>query len=238
MQHIHARAYDSIQSREPDCMHAVEVDHLWPHSEHDYDTDDLENNSNPELVVLSDSLIAVSISNTTNVLPDLTVSYGVVAINPRSNRCMSCTTKVTSCVHVKAHKLKSAAGTTSTQQTEYTSISTSAISYPLNDQDRRRFVAFNGHGSSDECVVLCPNPDGTCEHGHSWHSGDPIEMSWTCNTKARIHAKHFSTPAITCYRPSTGDCSCRKVYDGRHDLILNLDNDHLFDYVWLFDLLV
>ena len=39
------------------------------------------------------------------------------------------------------------------------------------------------------------------------------------------------------YRPSLGDCNCRLTYDGRDDLLLNLDNNQLFSYVWLFDIL-
>ena len=43
---------------------------------------------------------------------------------------------------------------------------------------------------------------------------------------------------IVYYRPTIGDCLCRQEYDGRHDLLINLDNRHIFTYKWMLEILL
>ena len=54
--------------------------------------------------------------------------------------------------------------------------------------------------------------------------------------QAQLHHPFISKSLPIHYRPAIG-CNHRQFYDGRHHLLLNLDNYHVFPYTWLFDIL-
>ena len=53
---------------------------------------------------------------------------------------------------------------------------------------------------------------------------------------AQLHLPHISKKKPIHYRPAIG-CDCRQYYDGRRDLLFNLDNHNIYSYIWMFDIL-
>ena len=80
-------------------------------------------------------------------------------------------------------------------------------------------------------------PSLKCVHGHLYDSRSPVKHGWITSRDhiSKIHDARQSKPCTVYYRPTVGDCNCRQSYDGRHDLILNLDNTNLYTYAFLFD---
>ena len=51
-----------------------------------------------------------------------------------------------------------------------------------------------------------------------------------------LHLPYHTQEVSIYYRVSTGSCKCRLNYDGRSDLF-NVDNKHIFPFLWLYDIL-
>jgi hypothetical protein len=172
---------------------------------------------------------------------DNTRTYGILTEGPRSMKCLTCNTKVTSCVHMRAYKNNAMDHgfdpSSRKVAEEFSCISSAPISYPLDDDDAHKFTMY-ATGSWQYPDHLVPSDVSmTCEHGNGFDRRDPIEQQWILHKDAVIHTKLASIPCVTFYRPSLGDCSCYRSYDGASDLLLNLDNKHLFSYLWVYDIL-
>jgi hypothetical protein len=173
---------------------------------------------------------------------DSSQTYGVLAEAPRSMKCLTCTVKVTTCPHMKSYKhyaMDEGFDPLAKKATDiFTCISSRVIEYPLPDIDTTKFSNY-ASGFEQYPTHLVPpfDPKDICSHGHSFQDGDPISESWVANKKVYVHLKHVSMEAKLYYRPSNGKCSCKLDYDGRNDLLLNLNGKHLFSYAWLFDIL-
>ena len=169
-------------------------------------------------------------------------TFGVLTEGPKSMKCLTCTSKVTSCAHMKAYKIKAmdhGFDPNSRKVTDdFVCISTDPVMYPLQDEEASKFIKYTS-GALKYPQHLVPDFDAshTCSHGFQFDSRDPVEQKWIWSQEAHIHMKHVSLTSATYFRPSLGDCSCAMSYDGANDLLLNLDNKHLFTYSWLFDIL-
>ena len=181
---------------------------------------------------LSTSLIAVYCKNTD--------TYGILSETARSVKYVTCRQKVTTCVHVSWYKSNATEqGFTLPIRTEMglRCISSQPVPYPLKESDKEVFEKYTVHGSFPRQLIPDYSQSNLCEHGYRFNEGDPVDAGWIANAEATTITKHASAPVVTYYRPTTGKCSCRQYYDGRRELLLNLDNRRIFPYNWLFDIL-
>ena len=81
------------------------------------------------------------------------------------------------------------------------------------------------------------DPNKKCKCGYPYDGGDPELSSWIFHEDSAIHTGVVSIQVTTYYRPTIGNCNCKQSYDGRSDLLINLNNKHLFTYVWLVKIL-
>ena len=189
-----------------------------------------------EYEFLTDQLIAVY-SQTDG-------SYGILSQTTRETKCLKCTANVRSCVHVKAfhsYKSKDIDSNEDNQENMITqdinkSISVEKIPYPFQTADD--IDKFSGYlsGRLEYPSILIPSYDKNrlCECDHQNYFSEVAEQE---KKKAWLHLPHISFECTVYSRPVRGGCGCRQFYDGRTDLILNLDNKHMFPYTWLFEIL-
>ena len=210
------------------CMHVHEARDLWPEVSDPCDNSDQEDEE--AVIRLSESVFAVKFENT----------YTILGRTPKLVKCLVCPTKVTTCQHVKAFKAKANTSVSETpnsyQEPTFESVSKELIPYPLTAIDKSVFVQYIS-GQALPTKLVPQVTTNVCAHGNTYDDSDPVQNGWIQNAKATLHAKHVSIPCCVYFRPTTGTCSCKYMYDGRDDLVLNLNNSNLYSYVWLFDIL-
>ena len=191
---------------EQNCLHVQEISALAPPS-----NDSLEDNTDVfEYVFLTDDLIGIYVEREN--------SYSILKQTPKIMTCLKCVTQVRSCVHVKAYKeyIPNSEANIRPSQT-FKSISTEEIAYPFDDNDvitcsrYARGVAYPTH--------LRPSYDPVkrCEHGFPFSKEDKYLQA------ASLHLGHNTLECVVYYKPALGSCNCKQYYDGRSDLLLNLE---------------
>ena len=165
-------------------------------------------------------------------------SYSIIGKTQSVTKCLKCKRNVKNCKHIHAYmdfmgNAENPPLNVSTKGREiFKSISTELI--PYNFLDPTDLKVWTGYisGQGKYPTELCPHhdPSKVCQHGNLF-SEHPIKLK-----VARLHLEHFTHNIPIYYRPAIG-CDCRQNYEGRSDLLLNLDNTHIFSYVWLFNIL-
>ena len=210
---------------ESECLHIREVRTLaGPHDPLDDDqTEEFE------CEFLTQSLVAVFCRQQQ--------SYGILRKGV-SNTCLTCSSNVRNCPHVYVFMSYMA----SNQQPQpqnirerevFTPYSTKLIPWFLKDD--KDLEVFEGYVSNRAMYPtdLYPNEDVTlkCIHGN-FYSSDLLKLR-----DGYLYLQHHTQSVSIYYRPVMGACKCRLHYDGRSDLLFNLDNKHIFSFVWLYTIL-
>ena len=166
-------------------------------------------------------------------------SFGVIKQTKAQIICLSCTQKPQSCYHRKVYTtLKPEANIAIHRPREFHVISKEPIPYPLESEED--IDTFNGYFLGvkypDE---LFPeyDEDKKCKCGYRYNSDNPEASGWISCMDAVLHTTVVDIEVTTYYRPTLGNCKCRQEYDGRQDLIININNKHLFTYDWLIKIL-
>ena len=152
-------------------------------------------------------------------------------------KCLKCQNHVKSCIHVSAFNdyiaKNGVCSTNIREQQKFESISTELIPYPLIDDED--LETFKGYVSGDlkYPTELVPQFDASkkCIHGNPFNQDITVELR-----QAKLHLAHFSRDISIHYRPAIG-CDCQQYYEGRSQLLFNLNNKHIFSYIWLYDIL-
>ncbi|XP_077987997.1 uncharacterized protein LOC144442507 [Glandiceps talaboti] len=167
--------------------------------------------------------------------------------------CTSCRFGRSSCDHVEVYRTwsqqhsrtipeddESAASSTST----FSCMSYKPIPYSLPDEAKENFDQLRSGEISIPPVLIpeMPADDGPyalCCHGNKWDDGDAVEHKW-CVGEATIYFESFSLKTTkgnigsqnikVFYRPSVGTCACKLYYDGRDDLLFNLNNKDIIHH--------
>ena len=79
----------------------------------------------------------------------------------------------------------------------------------------------------------------TCIHGNPYSSENPISAGWVISNDVIVHkfSSSIMLPEMKLFYRKAIGCDCKLYYDGQEDLLLNLDNHHLFYYDMLFQYL-
>ena len=108
----------------------------------------------------------------------------------------------------------------------FTPYSTKLIPWFLKDD--KDLEVFEGYVSNRAMYPtdLYPNEDVTlkCIHGN-FYSSDLLKLR-----DGYLYLQHHTQSVSIYYRPVMGACKCRLHYDGRSDLLFNLDNKHIFSF--------
>ena len=165
-------------------------------------------------------------------------SYSVIKSTPAQVKCLTCLSSVKTCKHVrsfyghggdKCEEFRTVSG-----GTIFESISTSTIPYRFEEPcDKETFSSYVKHEKKYP-IELIPAFDETkkcSDHGNIYDKDSTVYMG-----QAQIHLQYSSTKVPIYYRPAVR-CKCKQYYDGRSDLLLNVDNIHIFPYIWLLDIL-
>ena len=165
-------------------------------------------------------------------------SYSILSCTESMLKCLKCLSNVKHCKHVAffldngGYDYEKVRNTR--KATEFTSISTSSIPYHMDDPvDRENFKGYvkNVKSYPTELIPLFNESTKCSDHGNIFDKDKTIVMH-----EAQLHLPHDSEKVPIHYRPAVG-CLCRQHYDGRYQLLLNVDNYHVFPYTWLFDIL-
>ena len=162
--------------------------------------------------------------------PD-TKTYSIVKKSSTGDlvKCLTCKNKTTICNHVSAYRKYDPAVYKSPV---FKCVSYEPIPYVLAIAEQQIYVQ-----SPPKDLLPQFKPSLKCVHGHLYDSRSPVKHGWITSRDhiSKIHDARQSKPCTVYYRPTVGDCKCRQSYDGRQDLILNLDNTNLYTYAFLFD---
>ena len=136
----------------------------------------------------------------------------------------------TKCRHVKIYRANTV---TELQEDNFSCLSSNKIPYPMVQEEKYKYLT-----QYPQHLVPKYSRSNTCKHNRRFNDDCPIENRWVASDKSYIYDARHNTHCIVYYRPTRGDeCECRQFYDGRDDLILNLNNTKLFSYAWLLDIL-
>ena len=211
----------SCSCEEDNCLHIREISSLAP----PYNDNVADGRDTFEYEYLTENLIGI--------YAEADNTYSILKQTPRMVKCLKCIERVTSCVHRKAFdKYKPTQANIRTQQT-FQSVSTELIPYPFDDENDINAFSEYAIGKREYPTNLIPTYDAAkiCEHGNFFSNQEQKLRD------AQIHVAHVSKPCQVYYRPALGNCKCKQYYDGRSDLLLNLDNNHLYAYGWMLDIL-
>ena len=216
-------------SSEPTCIHATEAANLWPPPIDGDDADDEQ--EKPVLVQLSETYLALRYNE----------KYVVLTQSGKRIKCCTCHSGVTWCNHVQAYQ-KTALDNgfnpfTVQEESTFHAISQKQIQYPFTKSDRELYDTYESGTHFPSHLVPLASENKTCCHGNHYDIRSPQDQGWIINKKAIIVKKSVHIPCITYFRPTVGDCECQDMYDGREDLLLNLDNNTVYYYGWLADIL-
>ena len=158
-------------------------------------------------------------------------TYSVVTKSLPGNTitCLTCKHPNTRCCHVKAYREMYPTVYTSP---EFICISSDKIPYRMEGDDKLKYLE-----PPPRHLIPKYSPTKECDHGNKYDHHCPYTNKWTISSrhKPQIHDARQSIICTVYYRPTIGACECQQSYDGRHDLLLNLDNSNFFTYAWLFD---
>ena len=158
-------------------------------------------------------------------------TYSIIKVTGKQRKCMVCITGNTKCIHVQAYKEYCCeSGNIETQNFE--SISKDKIAYPFTESDKQTFNSYASQKVRYPTYFIPDEMEAKCKHGYLF-SNDIKALK----SGAKLHLPHISLDCKVYYRPSTGDCECQLHYDGRKDLLLNLDNRNIFPYILFLDTL-
>ena len=174
-----------------------------------------------------------------SVYCDRDESYSILSHSEMQVKCLKCQDKVTACLHVRVFTEYGGKNADPVAEPRlpkiFSAISTDPIPYTL-ETDKDIEIA-QGYIGSDRPYPkeLIPEfkEDLVCKHGNKFDKDVTVEMP-----KAKLHLPFISKAVSIYYRPAKDlVCECKQFYSGRDDLLLNLDNLHVFPWVWLFDIL-
>ena len=174
------------------------------------------------------------------VYSDFSNTYGILKKTEKTIRCIVCTEQVDKCVHKKAFKMNATPSDQATKAAEpviFSSVSKDIIPYPLVSDGKETYMAYLNGKQYPKHLVPKYNESLRCQCGHLFKNNDPIASKWIKKNPAYIHLKDISLECIIYYRPTIGNCICHQEYDGRSELLINLNNKHIFSYAWMFDIL-
>ena len=220
----HLKEYDyTCSCKKKDCLHITEISSLASPC-----TDSITNGPDTfEYEYLTQNLIGIY-ENANN-------SYSILRHTPEEIKCLKCKPNVTSCVHTIAFDKYKPTPSQANIRSPHTfkSVSTEMIPYQFAAKEDIETVTGYLTGMKKYPTHLIPTYDEAkmCEHGYFFSD----QYKKLC--KAELHLGHFSITCEVYYRPALGNCQCKQYYDGRSDLLLNLDNQHLYPYVWMIDIL-
>ena len=206
-----------------DCLHIREISTLYaPYN--NYIGDDEESY---ECEFFTSSLIGIYCKQDS--------SYSIINHTASETKCLKCKYNVRSCVHVKTFnefKPEDTEYNVRTQQV-FKSLSEELVPYPLDDATDLETYAGYVSGSIRYNTCLIPRYDSSkkCIHGNVFS-----ETLIQSKGKSYLHTKDFTHECVVYHRLAIG-CDCRQNYDGRDELLFNLDNIHIFSYQWLYDIL-
>ena len=173
---------------------------------------------------------------------DTNNSYGIIKETDKTLKCLVCRSNVSNCIHMKDFKKKAATDLAdlrarAAEAQDFSSVSEEKIPYPLNAGDKALFRSYLCGRPYPTHLIPEYSASRKCKCGHLFRDEDPTVLNWIQSKEASIHLAHTSLKCIVYYRPTTGNCECRQQYDGRRELLINLDNIHIFSYSWLFEIL-
>ena len=124
---------------------------------------------------------------------------------------------------------------------DYSILSKRDIPYPL-PEPLKLLHDRHERGQQEFPLQLIPHVEEgcMCTHGNLWDCSDPISNKWIAHKGVKIYKESitiYDSQQTVYYRPTTGECDCKLFYDGQTDLLLNLDNKHMFYYGFLFQYL-
>lgn len=172
--------------------------------------------------------------------------YAIIKEGRKYLSCQKCpSTQRYTCKHIKGYKTIAGENDTSflekvkllNPQSEFKSVSRNKIPWPYDSNMCETSTKYE-EGTIPFPKVLAPSiSEEKCKCGNAFSTEDPVDNNWIITKEAVIYKQLHTIQNVTvCYRP-TESCSCKLYYDGRDDLLLNLDNNHLFYYGWLFAIL-
>ena len=106
------------------------------------------------------------------------------------------------------------------------------ISYPFTKRDTQTFISYASQKTRYPTDLIPDKLEAKCEHGYLF--SNDIKL---LNPEAKLHLPHITIKCNIYYRSSNGNCECKLHYDGRNDLLFNLDNINIFPYIFLLDTL-
>ena len=196
---------------------------------------------NEETDIFKSSIKVRQIEQTSlfGVFSESSNSFGIIKKTDKTLRCRVCFENVSSCVHKKSFMKHSSPVDQSTNAANpeiFDSISKDTIPYPLTFSDKDIYKAYLNGTPYPKHLVPEYNALNKCQCGYLFSNEDPIASQWIQEKNAKIHLKDMSLKCIVYYRPTIGNCSCYQGYDGRSDLLVNLNNKHLYSYSWMFEI--
>ena len=106
--------------------------------------------------------------------------------------------------------------------------------------NRIKFMAFHTIARYPSELIPEYDKELRCKHGNAFNKHNPVKHKWITKKNAKIHKKSITIGATVYYRPTVAtveECTCRQHYEGDKDLLFNVNNNHLFTYEWLVDLM-
>ncbi|XP_070549105.1 uncharacterized protein [Ptychodera flava] len=235
------------------CIHAHVVDRLFPQAFPQMETG---RNGNATVVVENlqhAPLLACVLMEEVHLVHLKSTSQG------KKLACMTCTYGTKDCEYVNVYRTWLEQNEHTNPETEidiprtsqFKYVSYKKIPYPLTGELKHVYdMQESGELSVPRFLIpSIPNPEEPlhmCQHGCPWNDDDPIENGWfvgegvvykeNCTVK-EVYSNGLKEKIKVCYRPSTVLCSCCLYYDGREDLLLNLNNHDFIHYGLLYSYL-
>ena len=214
---------------EEECIHIRQISKLEePNIRHDRESSD-----SFEYEYLTKQLIGIYCKEDN--------TYSILSHTACDLKCLKCPKNVRNCVHVTTFRIYKSEEVDEDGQEivrepeKYCSMSQEKIPYPFEDADDKiKFTSYaTGNLKYPTNLIPAYIEGKTCDHG-KFYSRIPEPQK----KKSWIHLAHSSLECTLYFRRAYDcDCDCIQYYDGRSDLILNLNNTHLYSYSWLFDIL-
>ena len=235
VQHLDEEVYD-CSCKEEGCLHVKGAEMIYPRF--DYQNEDTQVFKDETKVCQlhydqKDNRLIVG------VFSDEADSFGIIKQTQSQIICMSCSQKPQSCVHRKAYIKENPEANRDIQHPrEFPVKSHESIPYPLvAESDIKTWNGYFLGKSYPDHLFPQYDKDKKCDCGNKFNGDDPKASKWIIYDDSVIHTGPVDILVTTYYRPTVGNCKCIQEYDGRDHLLINLNNKHLFTYVWLLSIL-
>ena len=235
VEHLQEGVYECT-CKKPHCIHVKVAELLYPR-------DDFQNKVTllfkQNIRILQLHVNVKEKRQIFGIFNETTNSFGVIKQTPAQIICLSCSKRPQSCNHRKTYiNERPEANIAIHQPQQFNVKSKEPISYPLKThKDRELFNGYFLGVSYPNILIPKYYRDKTCRCGNRYKEDCPIQSNWISCRNAVLHTSVVDIEVITYYRPTVGNCKCIQEYDGRLDHIINVNNKHLFTYVWLMNIL-